>query len=49
MNRAIQSDARERMSDGDSTKKCRNAICVGEISRTKLSANWVHGYRAEGP
>ena len=37
------------MSDGDSTKMCRNAICVGEISRTKPSANWVRGYRAEGP
>ena len=37
------------MSDGDSTKMCKNTTRVGAISHTKLSANWVRGYRAEGP
>jgi hypothetical protein len=37
------------MSDGDSTKMCKNATHVWAISRIKLSANWVSGYRAEGP
>ena len=37
------------MSDGDSTKMCKNTTRVGAISHTKVSANWVRGYRAEGP
>jgi hypothetical protein len=37
------------MSVGDSTKMCKNATHVWAISRIKLSANWVSGYRAEGP